>query len=307
MNSEPATPMHAAIHDYRSDASRFPFLNWSAILGGTLTAMSIHFLLGFLAVGAGLAMFSPLTDLHPVENFSLGSAIGWSVCALAAVGCGGVVAGRFSHSLHGGFVHGILVWSITLVMALTFAAVGTGTILGGALKVFGQGTAILGQTAAGTAAQVVKDAAQRSLAQTGSFVDETVPAAPGGSPQTTARATREIGFAVTRLFAPGNDVNSVENRTAAIQALTKYGAMSEADATKTVDDWTTSYRNLQGELAVVKARADESARIAADEAAGHLSAVALWAFVGLLLGLLVAAAGGTVGARSAVRHHVGVR
>ena len=306
MQTASSEPSRVIIDDYHSHAARFPFLNWSAILGGTLVALAVHFLLGALGVGAGLALFSPLTDAHPAENFSVGAAVIWSVCALAALGCGGVVAGRYSHSLHGGFVHGILVWSINLIIALTFAVIGTGTILGGALKIFGQGAAITGQAAATGAAELLKDAAQRTSIQTNSFLDEAVQSMPAGSPQAGTRAKREIGFAVTRLFAPGNDVNSPETRRSTIQALTTYGGMSEADATKTVDEWTTSYRNLQAELAALKARADEKARIVADEAASHLSAAALWSFVGLLLGLLVAALGGTVGARSALQHHAGV-
>ncbi len=302
MKTEFSAPAHAVIHDFRSHADRFPFLNWSAIIAGTVLAMAVHFFLGALGVGASLAIFSPLTDAHPGENFSLGAAVVWSLCALVALGCGGVLAGRYSHSLHGGFVHGILVWSITLVIALTFASIGTGTILGGALKILGQGAAVTGQAAAAGVGQAATDAAKRTETQTGSFIDEALQSMPAGSPQAT-RAKREVGFAVTRLFAPGNDVNSPENRRAVVKALTDHAGMNEADATKTVDGWATSYRNLQSELAAIKARADEQARIAADEISGHLSAAALWAFVGLLLGLLVSAVGGTLGARSAVRHH----
>ena len=71
---------------------------------------------------------------------------------------------------------------------------------------------------------------------------------------------------------------------------------AKADATRTVDEWTSSYRNLQADLAAIKARADEAARLVADEAACHVSAAALWPFVGSLPGLLV----------NAVRHHAGV-
>jgi hypothetical protein len=306
MKTESSAPAGAGIPDFRIHAARFPFLNWSAIFGGTMLAMAVHFLLGTLGVGASLSIFSPLTDAHPAENFSLGAAIVWSLCALVALFCGGVLAGRYSHSLHGGFVHGILVWSITLIITVSFASIGAGTVLGGALKVFGQGAAVAGQTAAASAGQVLKDASKRTDAQTASFIDESVEAMPPGSPQAVTRARREIGFAVTRLFAPGNDVNSPENRGALAKALSEYGGMNEADATQTVDEWAKSYRNLQSELANIKTRAEEKTRVAADEAANHLAAAALWSFVGLLLGLLVTALGGSIGARSAVRHHAGV-
>lgn len=135
MKTEISDSTRAVIRDFRSDASRFPFLNWSAIAAGTLMAVAVHFLLGMLGVGAGLAVFFPLTDAHPGENFSVGAAVVWSLCALAALACGGVLAGRYSHSLHGGFVHGILVWCITLILTFTFASIGAGTILGGPVKV----------------------------------------------------------------------------------------------------------------------------------------------------------------------------
>ena len=81
----------AAIQDFRIHSARFPFLNWSAIVGGTILAMAVHLFVGTLGVGAGLAIFSPLTDAHPGENFSVGGAVVWSVCALAALFCGSVL------------------------------------------------------------------------------------------------------------------------------------------------------------------------------------------------------------------------
>ena len=51
-----------------------------------------------------------------------------------------------------------------------------------------------------------------------------------------------------QLRGPGNDINSASNRSAVIQALVDSTQMSEADATKTVDDWIASYKQLKAEL-----------------------------------------------------------
>jgi hypothetical protein len=51
----------------------------------------------------------------------------------------------------------------------------------------------------------------------------------------------------------------------------------------------------------IKAMAEQKAKVAADEAAHNLSITAIWAFFGLLLGLLVSAAGGILGAETAMR------
>ncbi len=277
----------------------FPALCWRAIFGGTIAAIGIHILLTALGVGGGLAAFTPITDSNPVANFSIGAAIVWTVCALVALWFGGFVAGRFSHSLHSGFVHGILVWSLTLIITLLLLSMGTGMVLGGALKVLG-GTA---SAAAPGIGELVKEAASKTGAQLGSFTDEAVQSAPAtATPKSTTRAKREIGFAVGKLFAPGNDVSSQENRAAAIKALVQYSEMSEADATKTVDEWIASYKNLQAELARMKVEADKKARELADRAASSASTAALWSFFALLAGLLAASLGGSCGAKRALMH-----
>ena len=80
-----------------------------------------------------------------------------------------------------------------------------------------------------------------------------------------------------------------------------YTQVSEADATKTVDDWTVSYNNLKTELDNLKTTAEQKAKEAADEAASNLSSAAIWSFSGLLIGLLVSAGGGVLGGDHAMR------
>lgn len=270
-----------------SDCRFFPSLCWKAIIGGTVAAIGIHILLTALGVGAGLATFSPMTDTNPVTHFNVGAAIIWTICALIALWFGGLVAGRFSHSVHSGFVHGMLVWSLTLIISLLLLSLGTGMVLGGAMKVLGQGLGIGAAAYSGT-----KEGDKRTGDELTSFVDEAVQSIPTNStPKASARAKREVGFAVAKLFAPGNDINSHDNRVAVIKALVDYTQMSEADATKTVDDWTTSYENLKAELERL-----------ADQAAHNISCAAIWSFFALLIGLLVASLGGSCGAKRALRH-----
>ncbi len=278
-----------------------PSLCWSAIFGGTVAAIGIHILLTALGIGGGLAAFTPKTDANPVTNFSIGAAIAWSVCALVALWFGGFVAGRFSHSLHSGFVHGVLVWSLTLIITLMLLATGTGMVLGGALNVLGQGLGMSGKVVGSSLTAAAKDDTKTGESFLGSFIEEAVQAGPSNAtPRNATRAKREIGFALGRLFAPGNDINSPENRAAAIKAVTQYSEMSEADATKAVDEWTASYKNLQAELARMKALAEQKAREAADVAAGHVAQASIWSFFALLAGLLLSALGGSFGAGRAV-------
>jgi len=283
----------------------FPSLCWAAIIGGTVAAIGIHILLSLLSTGAGLAVFNPAADntaADAAKNFSEGAAVLWSISALVAIFFGAVIAGRFSHSVHGGLVHGILVWSLTLIISGLILSLGTGIFLGGGLKVLGEGLKIGGNAAAAGVGAVTKEGVKRSADQLSSFTEEAVQSVPtNAAPKATTRAKREIGFAVTKLFTPGNDINSSTNREAVVRALVEYAQVSEADANKMVDDWIASYKNLQAELGDLKARAEQKAKQAADDAAHNLSIAAIWTFFALLLGLLVSAGGGVLGADHALR------
>ena len=286
----------------RLAVSAFPTLCWGAIIGGTVAAIGIQILLSILGVGAGLAMFAPMTDVHPAAAFSEEAAAIWTGCALVALFFGAVIAGRFSQSLHGGFVHGIMVWCLTLMITLFLVSMGTSMVMGGALKVLGASVGVGGKAVSSGLGDVVKDVATRSSDQVQSFIQEAVQSiSTNAAPKATTRASREIGFAVAKLFAPGTDVNSQANRAVVIKALMDYTQVSEAEARKTVDEWTTSYNNLKSELDNLKATAEQKAREAADQAANDLSRAAIWSFSGLLIGLLVSAGGGVLGGDHAIR------
>jgi hypothetical protein len=286
----------------RPFCSAFPSLCWGAIIGGTIAAVGIQILLSTLGTGAGLASFAPMADSDAVKDFSEGAAAIWSVCALVALFFGAVVAGRFSHSVHGGFVHGILVWCLTLIISLLLLAAGSGMVMGGVLKVLGEGLGVGGKVVAAGTGDLAKESVKRSSDQLGSFIDEAIQSIPtNAAPKTSIHAKREIGFAVTKLFTPGNDINSQPNRAAAIKMLMDYTQVNEADATKTVDDWITSYKNLQAELDNIKTKGEAKAKETADQAAHNLSIAATWSFFGLLLGLLVSTGGGVLGADHALR------
>ena len=280
----------------------FPSLCWGAIIGGTVAAIGIHILLAMLGIGAGLAAFSPATDAHPTAAFSEETAAIWSGCALIAIFFGAVIAGRFSRTVHGGFVHGILVWSLTLIITLVMLSHGAGMVLGAGLKMFGEGLGIGSKAIATGVSDVASDGIKRNGDELSSFVNEATQSIPTNSaPKASIRAKREVGLAVAKLFAPDNDINSPDNRTALVKALVDYTQMSQADAESTVDGWIASYKDLRGELDKAKTIAEQKAKEAADQAAHDISIAGTWSFFGLLLGLIVSAGGGVLGADHAVK------
>lgn len=303
MFNEPFIPVKANAVSAPWDRSCYHSLCWKAVLAATVAAIGIHLLLSALGVGAGLATFTPLTDANPVAHFNVGAALVWTLCATVALGFGGLIAGRFSRCPHAGFVHGILVWSLTLILSLLFLSLGTGMILGGAMRVLGEGLGIGGRAVATGVDDAAKTAAWRSNGLLNSFIQEAGQSIPtNAEPKAVTRAQREVGLAVMKLFAPGNEGNIHDNRVVVIQVLMDYTQMSEVDSTKTVDGWIAAEHQLQAELDRQAAVAEQQARAAADVAARHLAHAAIWSFFALLIGLLAAAFGARCGARWGLRH-----
>jgi hypothetical protein len=278
-------------------------LCWGAILAGVVTALGIHLLLLGLGAGIGLATFTPLTDQNPGESFTMGATIAWILCALFALYVGGWVAGCYSAGPKSGCLHGIVVWSVTMVISFALVSTGGGLALGGAVKALGTGLGMTGNALASGASDLAKAGAKQGSDQVSSFIDEALKASPtNAAPNTTVRAKREIGFAVTRLFAPGNDISSMDNQAAVTKALTEYAGMNETDAKKMVDDWMVSYKNLKIELDKARATADQKAREAAEKASKDLAFAATVSFFAFSIGLIVTICGGIYGAKHTYRH-----
>ncbi|MEP6662645.1 MAG: hypothetical protein ABJC04_03175 [Verrucomicrobiota bacterium] len=277
-------------------------LSWRAVFAGVVGALGLHLLLSLIATGWGLAAFDPLTDAQPAKNFGMGAVIGWSICALLSLFFGGWIAGRFNggNKLTGG-LHGFLVWSVAMIATFGLIALGGGMALGGLTKIVGAGVKGAG-SAVGGLADVTREGVKQQGDQLKSFMDEAMSSRPSGSTTNTIiRAQREISFAATKLFAPGSDVSSAENRAALVKALSANGGMSDADAQKLVDEWTESYQQLKTELEDLKTAAEKKAREAADVAARKLSKAAQFSFFAFWIGAILASIGGVYGARTAHR------
>jgi hypothetical protein len=263
-------------------------LCWKAILAGAVAAMALHILLCMLGVAGGLTLFTPVTDTDPVAHFSIGAAIIWNVCAIVALFFGGVMAGRFSNSPHSGFAHGILVWSVTVIIAMGSAVVGTGMMTAGAAKILGDRNNIVG----GNLNEVLKENNSRLKDELTSFVDEVVPPSQQSGEEIGLR--RQLTEAVGRMFRAGADMASKENRAALNSILG--GMVRNPDVL--INRWVAEHQQLQADLKA----AEQRARVEADRVAGNLASVAIWMFFALLVGMLAAALGGVCGAKCAMRH-----
>jgi len=316
MTSKPPVPTADQTACTPGDYRRHYYSCWGAVLAGTITALGIHFFLATLGMGFGLAPFRSVADVQPVAMFSVAAAMAWSLFAIIALSLGGWVAGRVSGCPRSGMALGFLVWSLTLVVTLPLLALGTSLELNRAMKPNDENRDINHQAVVFAEHDLAETMTQRSLEQLRSFGEEAAESVPtNATPKAATRAQREVGFAVTKLFAPDNLAAFRTNREDAINALMVYTEMNAADATATINDWTVSHANLQVELDKIRTEltqvrmerfnarmlVEQQAQADADQMVRFRSRIARWSFFAILIGLLGASLGGRCGGECAAR------
>lgn len=299
MNHEHSSPTGSediAITDRRSPA-------WGAIFAGAVAGLGTHILLMMLLTAIGLGAADPGTDDNPVATFGIGTAIAWTISALLSLYVGGWVAGRCAARVHSvsGTVHGFLVWCVGTIAALLLLSSGAGALIGGASRIVGEGISAMGKPLAGVA-DLARQAAEQNGGAIGSMIDEVaenpqVRNAAGG----VAAARREIGQAVRQLFREGRNLRDPAARDATVQALTRAG-ISQPDANRMVDSWTTSMERMRTQIDEAKQAATAKARDVADNASKAIAKGALWGFIGFVLGAVAASMGGRRGQRWEYQH-----
>jgi hypothetical protein len=270
------------------------------VIAGAVVAAALMVALAALGAGIGLGSVSPwLNSGVSATTFGILAAAWLIAIQLFAYGVGGYMAGRLRTQWVGvhtdevffrDTAHGFLVWALGALIGVSVLSSAVGTAVSGAGQV-ASSLASGASSAIGTAATAAGGAAAQSngndqAAATSYFTDmlfrsdKPAPDQPG--------ATAEAGRIIARGLANGSI--SAEDKTYLGHVVSTRTGLSQPDAEKRVDDVVNQAR------AAAQAAADK-AKQAADTARKAGIAVALWAFVSLLVGALSACFMATVGGR----------
>ncbi len=302
-----AVPVAVSANTYVSSTRA---LSWGAIFAGSVAALSAHLLLTLFSLGIGLQTAQPMTNDNVAADITVAAGISWTVSALISLWIGGWVAARFAdvanHKV--GRLHGFVVWSLATVVTFASFTLGAGALATGAAKLAGKTLSVAGMAsgaAVGAAAPAAGDAFQQFTQGNGgivsSFLDEVSPEQGAQNGRETAvnsaKARREIGWSLYRLFGEEGGSSSVENRTALAQTISQNTGRNQADSERIVNDWVASYDRAKQELQAKKEAAELKAREAAEKAADAATKTAIWTFIAFIVGAGAAIWGGQVGAK----------
>ena len=118
--------------------NRISRISWGAIIAGALTALAVSLLLGLLGIGIGLSTIDPVKEVNPLDGLGTGSLIWLVISNLIALFAGGWVAGRFAGfpNKKDGGLHGFMAWALYATISFVYL---TSTALG---AISGVGSAI---------------------------------------------------------------------------------------------------------------------------------------------------------------------
>jgi hypothetical protein len=265
-----------------------PSMNWGAIIAGWLVAVGVAFLMYVGGLAMGFSAFDPYDAEATAKGIGIGTALWVIVTWIVALLLGGMFASWFDSrdDRNMGVMHGITVWGLSIAASGLLLALGMGGAIGSGASMMGG--ARLGAHAHGMphGQHTGADARVALQAQLMQRVRQAGGAASGSiyAPTTGGMATAPVRLD-PRTASTATMALIADQPDTAKALLAANTNLSPADIDSTV----------QG-LSAPAARARSDIKAAADSAA-HYMAMAMWVlFASLLLSLIAAAIGGSLGA-----------
>lgn len=280
-------------------------LSWGAIFAGFVVATAIQMVLSVLGIAVGLTAFDPGQG-DSAGGLGIGAAIWFVLTAVISLFVGGLTTGRLAGVLTpgDGRLHGVVMWSLSALLAVYFVSVGAGSLLGGAFNVLSRATAAaaggvassvgqLGAAAVNQAGGMDLGALQReietTLAQTGN------PALQPDSLGAQAEAVQGQATSGTDNRALAQELTERVRQTAGqvdredmINVITARTGMSRAEAESAATRIESAASSARSQVSSAAQDVQQQAGQAAGDAA-NVASKAAWAAL-LAMGLSVAAA-----------------
>ena len=305
-------------------------ISWAAVFAGVLIAIVIQLTLSLLGLGIGLSTIDPKVEENPIAGLGTGTAIWYGLSSLLSLFAGGWIAGRLARTpkLFDGIIHGILAWALITIVMLYFLTTTLGSIFGGIGRLAGGVLQTAGSAASNgiaAAAPMLKDElkdqgfdignlkkeAEKLLKQTGKAelqpnalekkADKAASSAKSATqsaasnPQATGDVTDGL---LDNLFNQGKDVTSALDKDAMVNVIMARTGKSRSEADTIANNWIATYKEAQVKWDQTKQQAEQKAREIGDQAAKAASTAAIFAFISLVLGVVVAGFGAKLGTTS---------
>lgn len=292
-------------------------ISWQAIIGGIVITLALQLLLTVLGISIGVTVApSARVQSNLAGNAGLVAGIWLIIISIISLFFGGWVSGRMSGlgRKSEGALHGFVTWGAATLLTVCLLTSAAGGMLSGMGKLWSQVLPMGNPIVAGQAefpggmgvamnnqqigmnspakadwSSIRQEA--RSIAQknattpTGRSSDET-------SNQSQGAASQLIS-SIDRMFSHGGNINQ-NDREAVVNLLVTQDNMNRDQANQTVDKWIQTYK--QSRTGPAQNSGETSATVL------QTALAAGWGtFIALVLGLIAAMWGGSIGTASFLR------
>lgn len=305
-------------------------ISWRAIFAGTVCVLSIMLLLNLFGLAIGLGTINPTEESNPFSGIGTGTIIWWILSNLLALFVGGYVAARVgvSFSNKSGIVQGIMTWAVyTLISAWLLTSVvgsilsGVGSVVSGVLSTAGKAVSQVApdmQSQNQNQNQQLNISLEQAKQEFYSLLEDADKPAldPDNVEQNAEQALNQaqenaqdavtspgnIGAEIDQIF--NNATNQFEgtfealDKEALVNILTERTNMSETEAERTVERYIAQYENLRQQVNSFLEQAGQTAVKKSEQVAQAVADASLYLAIALVLGILVAAAGGFLGVKT---------
>lgn len=303
-------------------------ISWRAIFAGVVCIISIVFLLNLLGLVFGFGTIEPAEENNPMSGVGTGSLIWWIVSNLIALFVGAYVAARVGVSFYNksGMVQGIMTWALYTFISAWLLTSAVGSIISGVGNTIGSVLSGGGQESSQQQQQQAQQQQSQQLnlsleqvkSQFYSLLEDTdkqaldpdrlenkmdeVTSEAQNAAQQAAKRPGQIDAQIEQIF--NNARNEFENsfealdKQALVNVLTERTNMSEAEAERTVENYVAQYENLRQQSEQFLQNVKQQAQETAGNIAQGIADAALYLFIALVIGLIVAALGGVAGVKS---------
>ena len=310
----------------RAGAALLNKISWGAVLAGVVVSLVVMLVLNLLGIGIGLASINPMTEQSPFSGVGTGAIIWWVVSNLIAIFAGGYTAARLSGVPLPtiSVFHGILSWCLYTLVSFWLLTTAVGSIVSGVGSAISQTLSAAGSVVTGGSngsnqsgqsdqqnqqsginINQITSEVKQILRQTGDPALQ--PGALENKAENVAENARqtlgsgsnlsdqEIGDIVQQVLFQGGKLADKIDKQDVVNVITARTDMTQQEASNAADAVVRNYEEAKQKLQQLQAEAEQKAKEVSAKAADAASSAAIWSFVGLVLGAIVAGASGRAG------------
>lgn len=299
-------------------------ISWRAIFAGTITVLASMLILNLIGLAIGLGTIEPTEESNPLSGLGTGALIWWILSSLISLFAGGFVAARVGVSFmtKSGIIQGIMTWALYTLISAWLLTSAIGSIISGVGNLVGGVLSTAGSVVKEQVAPVIKDqlsevdiSLERARNEFISLLEDTnqeelqperieerannVATDAENRAQQAARQPGQADAQVDEIFNNARDEfgNTFEalDREALVNVLMERTDMNRVEAERTVDRYIAQYERLRERTERFLERSRQEANEQAENVAEAVSKASWYLAIALILGALVAGAGGFAG------------